>query len=181
MSPVTYVLICLGVTLLAWVIDQADDWRRRAALRRLAEAGGMHFAPGDRFNLAGRIASVFPVVGAAAPRVGDVLYGRRDDRYYYVFRFDYTVGGAARPQRRRAVVGFSEPRQRCEAEPGSTHDAASLQVADMTLPLIEQYRTMIRRTMPAPDPAAGRSMAEITLIADTRPDAITAQEKGPRP
>lgn len=171
---------CLGVTLLAWLVDAAQDWRRRAALRRLAVETGMHFAPGDRFNLAPRIAAGFPVVGAAGPCVADVLYGRREDRYYYVFRFDYTVGGAARPQRRRAVVGFSEPRQRCEivALPHTdvTEDAAqstvpaATRVADTSLPLLEQYRQMLDQTVPKPaDPATEHGpMSDITLIADAR-------------
>jgi hypothetical protein len=172
MSPTTYLLACLCVMVLAVAIDAVGDGRRRARLRRLAQRAGMHFVAGDRFNLAPRVAAAFPVVGAARPKVADVLYGRRDDRYYYVFRFDYTVGGIARPQRRRAVVGMSEPRHRRDARDATAatpaDNGAALTVADVSLPLIDQYELMIERAVPKPTPAAEARMAEITMITDAR-------------
>lgn len=170
MSPLTYLAACLAVTLVAVVIDAAGDARRRAALRRLAAAHGMHFAPGDRFNLAARVAATFPVVGAACPKVSDVIYGRRDDRYYYAFRFDYTVGVTHRPARRRAIVGFAEPRQATgghdPAPDASPPRSSPLMVADPAgRPVVEQYRQAIADLLPA---APSDMQEPVTLIAVAR-------------
>jgi hypothetical protein len=141
-TPIVFLISCLILSGAAFAIDFAGDARRRATLRRLADEREMHFAAGDRFNLARRVWAAFPVVGAASPKVADVLYGRRDDRYHYVFRFDYTIGGTSRPRRCRAIVAFSEPRDRAAAGPANA-ESMKLHIADGDLPLSEQYRRAI--------------------------------------
>lgn len=111
-SPTTYLLACLIITAAALGVYIVTDALRRAKLKRLAEQSEMHFSPIDRFKLAAEVARRFPVVGAADPKVSDLLYSRRDDRVWYVFRFEYTVGVTGPKLRRRAVVGFIEPRDR---------------------------------------------------------------------
>lgn len=109
MTPLTLLAACLLVTLTAAGIHAAGVVKRRIALRRLAAIADLHFAAGDRFNLAWRVAALLPITGVAAARVSNVLYGRRGHCYYYIFRVDYTVGAAARQRRRRAVAVLEEP------------------------------------------------------------------------
>jgi hypothetical protein len=171
MSPAWFVLLCLGITLIALTIDAVDDLRRRSRLRRLAAASALHFAGNDRFNLVEKVARAFPVPGAARPTVADVIYGRRDNRYYYVFRFDYTVGGAARPQRRRAIVGFSEPRQtQAEVALASAEEALTLKIAPSGAEILAQYQQLIAELVPA-----GTAEQSMPPIAQSAPAARQAQ------
>ena len=97
----------------------------------------MHYAPGDRFNLAAAVASRFPTTGIADPAISDVLYCRRASRYFYVFRFEYTVGAMGPRRRRRAIVGFIEPR---DAE---HQGAVTLQVAAESGSEESRYRSLL--------------------------------------
>ena len=69
MTPLTFLLLVLFVTLAAaggqWLFTRA----RRRRLRALAARWQMHYTPGDRFRLAPRVAARLPAAGAAAVTV----------------------------------------------------------------------------------------------------------------
>ena len=141
MSPLVYLISCLAVSVAAFWIDWVDDARLRSRLRAVAQRFGLHFFPGDRFNFAGDIARRFPVPGVADPEVNDLVYGRRDDRYFYVFRFDYTVGVTDRKQRRRAIVAFTESAHREARQTGE------LLTAEPAGAIVTQYETLLERIL----------------------------------
>ncbi|MCS7033065.1 MAG: hypothetical protein NZ561_03615 [Phycisphaerae bacterium] len=137
LSPITYLLGCLMLTVAAVGFAAAGDFRRRLRLKRLAEEARMHFSPSDRFNLAAAVAERFPVVGVADPKVSDLLYCRREQCQGYVFRFEYTVGVTGPKFRRRVIAGFVESREAGGA-------AGELVIAPLG-PLDTQYRNVISR------------------------------------
>jgi hypothetical protein len=146
---VLFLLACLAVTLVAMTAHGARTFARRRALARLAAARDMHFAAGDRFNLAADVARQFPVLGAASPSVSDLLYGRRGGWHCYAFRFEYTVGVTGPRSRRRAVVGFVEPR-----DARAPRGAIGLVRADARLPETRQYEQVLERLDPCDPPRA---------------------------
>ena len=113
-----------------WLITR----RRRRRLRALAARWEMHYAPGDRFRLAPRVAGRLPAVGAAAVSVKDLVYGIEGDRYRYLFSAEYTVGTVRRQRRLRSVCTFAEPRDR-RTDPADFN----LLVAPDTMTLTGQY------------------------------------------
>lgn len=135
MTPAIYLGLCLLVTAVAVCVYGVTNARRRATLRQLADRREMHFAAGDRFNLATQVARRFPVVGVAQPTISDVLYCRRDDRYCYVFRFDYTVGTIGTQRRRKSIVGYTEPKD--------GGGPSGLIIAPDGPELVEQYQDVI--------------------------------------
>jgi hypothetical protein len=134
MTPHTFLLLVLSITLAAagaeWVLTRG----RRRRLRALAARWQMHYTPGDRFRLAPRVAARLPAVGAAAVTVKDLIYGIEADQYRYVFSAEYTVGTVRSQRRLRSVCTFAEPRDR-QTNPADFN----LLVAPDTMPLTEQY------------------------------------------
>jgi hypothetical protein len=116
--------------------------RRRRMLAALAREWSMHYSPRDVFELASRLASQLPAVGAADVRVLDLIYGSEDAGHRYIFSAEYTSGITRSRSRRQCVVSVLEPR-------GHTESAAwkSLRFAPRDLPLIEQYRSVGNKVM----------------------------------
>jgi hypothetical protein len=135
MSPLTLLLVAAGVTAAAGLCEWLRIRRRRRALRALAMSWQMHYTPTDRFHLASRIGGALPTPGAAGIRVVDLIYGRRDDCYRYVFTAEYSVGTISGTERRVTVAGFAEP---CEL--GSASSGPGLVLAPDHTDLFEQYR-----------------------------------------
>ncbi|HRK30205.1 MAG TPA: hypothetical protein PLD59_03925 [Tepidisphaeraceae bacterium] len=140
-SPVALLFTVLLLTGLAVGGYAVADFRRHRRLRAMAAALEMHFAANDRFDLAATVARRFPVVAPADPLITDLIYCRRDRRYLYVFRFDYTIGVTGPKRRRRAIVGFSEP---CDA-PG---EPSSLYIDKSSDPLEQRYRSLVEKCNP---------------------------------
>jgi hypothetical protein len=119
-APAYLLLACVAVTVLAWLVQAIVDGKRRRRLRRIAAGSGFHFASNDRFKLAARAAERFPIPDVRRPRVSDVIYGRRGERYCYVFRFDYTTSDARRPRRHSAIVTATEAQKPIGDDPPPT-------------------------------------------------------------
>src|SRR5258708_1071295 len=84
----------------------------RGRLRRIAAGWRMRYSPNDRFRLAPRITSNFPIPGAAKIKVVDLIYGIESDSYRYVFTAEYTAGIVHGKHRVQRACSFSEPRDR---------------------------------------------------------------------
>lgn len=136
-SPIDLLLGLLVLTGVARFISDWDRRRTRLALARLARDTGMHYSASDRLNLTPRVAGHFPIIGAAAVRVSDVLYRSDAHRHAYIFMAEYT-GGVVRAKRRvRRVAAFSEERAR-----GNT-SAPIIELAPAGGHFLEQYRHML--------------------------------------
>lgn len=144
MTPIVFLLLVLSLTLAAAIAAWWLERRRRRQLRALAGQWSMHYAPGDRFQLAARVAGRLPAVGAAAVSIKDLIYGIEDQQYRYMFSAEYTVGTVRSQRRLRSVCTFAEPRDR-QTEPA---DFAIL-VAPDTMGLIEQYEYLRQEVMAA--------------------------------
>jgi len=139
LTPSEFLAVMLVITGAAAVAQLIVRQRRVAQLRALAEEWRMHFSATDRFQLAPRVAPRLPVPGAAAVRVSDLLYGIERENYRYVFCTEYTTGVLRTKTGIRRIATFVEPRD------GSGAPAcASLLFAPQVLPLIEQYRHLLR-------------------------------------
>jgi hypothetical protein len=128
--------------------------RQRGALLDLARQWGMQYSPSDVFNLAPRIASHLPVMGASDVRVRDLIYGT-DSRggHRCVFSAEYTFGVVRSKVRRRCVacvVEILDIAPQCaqsETIPGPAQKVTSiLQIAPLDLPWIDQYEALRPRT-----------------------------------
>ena len=144
-NPGAVLGILAGLTALAGAIESAARHRRKRALRQLATARRMNFSACDRLRIAPRIAASFPISGAADLYVTDVVYGSDGATYHYVFTAEYTVGVVRGKHRELRVATFSEPKDR-QREPVAP---SAVRLADGTLPLIEQYRSLTIERMPA--------------------------------
>jgi len=144
MSPTTFLLLMVAITVGAATLAIVADRARRAALRRLASSWHMHYTPSDRFRLAPRVASRLPVPGAAAVRVRDLIYGLEGDQLRYIFIVEYTAHTVSAQPRRQSVVTFVEARERREESP------VQLWLAPEGMSVIEQYEHLRGRVHPAP-------------------------------
>ena len=140
MTPVEVFAFMVAFTAVAAAVEFLRRRRHVAALRKLAGEAGMHFSAADRFRLAPRIAPRLPVPGAAAVRVLDLLYGVERQNYRYVFAAEYTTGVLRSKTGVRRVATFAEPR-----DPGATREPAELTFAPEGLPVVEQYRHLLRQ------------------------------------
>ena len=139
LTPAQFLAVMLLITAGAAVAQVVIRQRRVSQLRALAEEWRMHFSATDRFQLAPRVAPRLPVPGAAAVRVSDLLYGIERENYRYVFCTEYTTGVLRTKTGNRRVATFAEPRD------GSGAAAtACLRFAPESLPLVEQYRHLLR-------------------------------------
>jgi hypothetical protein len=139
LTPAQFLAVMLLITAGAAVAQVLIRQRRVSQLRALAEEWRMHFSATDRFQLAPRVAPRLPVPGAAAVRVSDLLYGIERENYRYVFCTEYTTGVLRTKTGNRRVATFAEPRD------GSGAPAcAPLVFAPEALPLVEQYRHLLR-------------------------------------
>jgi hypothetical protein len=148
--PILLLTITLVITLIAVIVSGILRRRQRGALLELARQWGMQYSPSDVFNLAPRIASHLPIMGASDVRVRDLIYGT-DSRggHRCVFSAEYTFGVVRSKSRRRCVACVVEvldvaPQPSpAEAIPGAAQKVTSiLQIAPWDLPLIDQYETL---------------------------------------
>jgi len=144
MTPALLLASLLVLTLAALVVEAAGRARRCDRVRSLAAEWRMNYGRADSLRLTPRVARRFPIPGAAAMRVSDVVYGIRGDAYRYVFTVQYTLGVSGPKTRHRRVATFEEPRDRRRVAADGV-----VTLAPEDLPLIEQYRAL------APDEASG--------------------------
>lgn len=136
MNPALLLAILLGTTLVALLLSAGRRRRQRDAVRRLAGEWRLNFGGADTLQLTPRVARHFPVPGAAALRVCNVIYGIDGDAYRYVFTAEYTAGVTGGKRRLARVAAFEEPRDRRRG------GEISMTLADESLDLIEQYRSL---------------------------------------
>src|SRR4051812_21921360 len=105
MSPILLLLVLAAVTVAAVVVSTLRHKGRSAKLAALAPTWGMRFTAEDRFQLAPRVASGFPIAGAADVLVRDLIYQQEDAGFRYLFTVEYTLG-VLRTKRRRTGAGM---------------------------------------------------------------------------
>ncbi len=143
MSPPLLLALLVAITAGAFIIDQRRRAHRRAILRTLARQWKMHFAATDPFNLAPRVAAMFPVPGAASLQVYDVIYALQQDRHRYIFTAEFTQGVLRQHLRVRMAATF------CESRDG-TGDFSPVRLAKNTGPLSSQYKQLQEQETPEP-------------------------------
>ena len=141
MTPAEFLSILLCITAAAAVMDLVRRRRRSRVLRRLAADWRMNYTPVDSLHITPTIARSFPVPGAAALRVRDLIYGIQGERYRYVFTAEFTTGVVGVKHRTVRVAAFSEPRHRgaSAARSGDGGASGDLRVAEPTGSLLDQY------------------------------------------
>lgn len=133
-SPAEFLAALLALTAAVALVERVSRRRRRRELRKLAAQWKMTYSPRDLLRIAPRIASRFPVPGAADVRVVDLIYGTKGDEYRYIFTTEYTTGLLGGKRRQVRAASFSEPRGRGQAD---SPPPVILAPSDMVL--IEQY------------------------------------------
>jgi hypothetical protein len=136
-TPSTTLLFLIGASAAAAIIDGYSGRRRRAKLRTLARQWQMHYSEHDQLRLAARVAEQFPIPGIANLQISDIIYGRQNDVYRYVFTTQYTTGIVRTKHRPIRVASFVEPR---DSRDPKCVVAIQLAPADQTL--LVQYLTL---------------------------------------
>ena len=134
-------LLLAGVVVLTAIAVVAEFIRRQRVhrlLRQMAVDRHLHFSPYDQLRLTARVASSFPIPGAAHVRVINLLYGSEGGEYRYVFTTEYSTGAVRSKKRHSCAVAFKEPR-----EQGQRQRHIELRMANPELSLIEQYRELL--------------------------------------
>ena len=137
MTPLEFLWMSIAVTLIALAADRLIRRRRRRALAELARHWRMHYSPRDVFHLADRVAQGFPVPGAAAMRVTDLIYGIEGEFHRYIFSTEFTLGVVRSKKRIRRVASFRESRARTDPT-----QPPALEMTDDALPVFEQYKKL---------------------------------------
>jgi hypothetical protein len=146
MTPYHFLLLVLGATAAAVAAHLVQRRRRRRALQELARSWQMHYSSRDLFQLAAQVASRLPEFGAADVTVLDVIYGNEADSHRYIFSAEYTLGVV---QAKHRVVRVGGLRERKGSHGAS--GCSGLELADPSVPLLEQYRILHDRPI---EPAA---------------------------
>jgi hypothetical protein len=136
MPPIDLLILLLLATAIAWATDRWRRSRVHSAYREMAVAHRMHYSPGDPLRLTPRVAARFPVPGAAAVRIIDLLYRTDEQNHHYVFTAEYTLGVVGPKNRIRRTAAFTESKLG-EAAP------QPIRLAPAELPLVEQYRRIL--------------------------------------
>src|SRR5262245_31337312 len=134
MPPLLFFGIMIGITGVLWLVYLLRRRSRSKALHKLASQWHMQFSQADLFNLAARIATDFPLPGAADLRVRDLIYATDADRHRYLFTAEYTCGVIEPQRREQRAATFCEPKD-C---PHLT-SASPLLLAPQELPITRQY------------------------------------------
>jgi hypothetical protein len=132
MSPVVLLLGVTGASIAAGIVSALRCKARSAKLAALAASWGMRFTMEDRFRLAPRVASGFPIAGVADVLVRDLIYRQEDVGFRYLFTVEYTVG-ILRTKRRRIGAGMV-------LEIGAVEAFSVVTLAPGERTLFEQYR-----------------------------------------
>lgn len=133
-TPANFLEALLALTAAVALIERISRHRRRRELRRLAAQWKMTYSPRDLLRIASRIASRFPVPGAADVRVVDLIYGTKAGEYRYIFTAEYTTGVLGGKRRQVRAASFSEPRGRDHLE-----SPPPVLLAPCDISLAEQY------------------------------------------
>src|SRR4051812_29894497 len=92
LTPAHALGVVAGISAVAYAAEWMLRGRSCKELRRLSGEWGMNFGPRDTLLLTPKVATHFPVPGAAHIRVTNVVYGLVDQEWRYVFTVEYTVG-----------------------------------------------------------------------------------------
>ena len=144
MSPSLLLILLLLTTLAALSIEGIRRGRQQERVRALASRWRMNFGRVDTLRLTHRVARHFPIPGAAALRVYNVVYGIEGDVHRYIFTAEYTLGIAGAKRRQTRVGTFVQPRDRGQC------DDPTVILASSELSLLAQYRVLADREV---DPA----------------------------
>jgi hypothetical protein len=136
-TPATSLVFLVGASAAAAIIDGYSGRRRRAELRALARRWQMHYSERDQLRLAARVAEQFPIPGIANLRISDIIYGRQNDVYRYVFTAQFTTGIIRTKHRPIRVASFVEPRDSRQPK-----CILPIQLAPAGKPLMEQYQSL---------------------------------------
>lgn len=107
MTPLILLIVVLILPLGALLIQRLQS-KDRTALQSLAREHEMHFAGDDRFKIAGKVAELLPIPGAANVHVFDVIYGKEGTRYHFIFSVAWVEGSVRWKRRMQRVASFSE-------------------------------------------------------------------------
>jgi hypothetical protein len=140
MSPLFFLGLTLLVTATAVTLDHVSRRRVRHRLQALALELKMAYSHHDRFALADRVAEHFPIPGAAAVRVIDLLYSSDAESYRYLFSAEYTCGVIRSKRRLLRAVTLREPKGRSDPTIWS-----KMLLAPEKLSVLEQYRELAKR------------------------------------
>jgi len=138
MHPAYLLLAVAAITLIASVIEFVKKGKQNCELQRIARANGMHFSTRDQLRLTPRVAANFPIPGAAAVQVKNLIYCGQSTCYKYVFTAEYTTGVFASKKRTRRVAAFNEPKDR------AAQQHFQINLADPDLKLVEQYESLMK-------------------------------------
>lgn len=148
MTPITFLVLAVCITLGALALDRYLRRRRRRELVELARQWRMHYVHRDVFELTSRLARDFPIPGAALVRVTDLIYGIEGEFHRYIFSTEYTIGAVRVRKRLVRVVSARDARRH-----SAPHHPPEFRFSDESLPLIEQYKTLhaeLSSTAPTP-------------------------------
>jgi hypothetical protein len=137
--PILFLAVLLILTACALLWTNASRRPLRRELQRMARESQLAFSPSDRFNLADRVAAAFPVPGAAAVHIGELIYGSLGETYRYFFVVEYTVGILRAKHRLCRVAAFTE------LKTAPSGPIAHLEVAPDGLPLAQQFEALLRQ------------------------------------
>ena len=137
MSPLILLLILIALTIGARIAQRLAIRRRQDVFRQLAREWEMHFSAADHLRLAERLAAAFPVPGAAAIHVTDLIYGSRQHQHRFIFTVDYTLGLTGPRRRVRRAAACVE-----QKSPGPLRPGLCPIVVSTHTPLIDQYRPL---------------------------------------
>ncbi len=140
-TPSMLLVALLLLTLVAGALDRWSHRREQAVYRQLAGTCGAHFSRHDTLRLTPRVAAEFPIPGAAAVRVIDLVYRTDFSAHHYVFTAEYTLGVIGPKRRVRRAAACSEPRA------GRT--AFIVRLADESLSLPKQYAALLSNRPPS--------------------------------
>ena len=135
MAPSFFLAFTLLLTAIAVTVDFLIHRRLRCRLQAMASELKMAYSHSDRFALADRVAEHFPIPGAAALRVIDLLYSSDAGYYRYLFCAEYTRGVIRSKRRMLRAVSLREPKGRTDPTIW-----ANMRLAPENLPLLEQSR-----------------------------------------
>ncbi len=134
-SPLTLLLILVGLTVVCVAAQFVFDRARRAKLDVLSKRHEMTFVNSDRFDLSREAASLVEMPGAAKVRVRDVMYASHPTGARYVFTAEFTVGVTRGKRRMVRVVAIDR----------WTASGRDVALAPQSLTLVEQYEHHLRR------------------------------------
>ncbi len=144
-TPTNTLIFLTGESAAATIIDGYSSRRRRAELRALARSWQMHYSERDQLRLAARVAEQFPIAGIANLQISDIIYGRQSDVYRYIFTAQFTTGIIRTKHRPIRVASLVEPRDSTQPK-----CVLPIELAPSDKPLLEQYRSLAPRAIPAP-------------------------------